>query len=65
MKSKYYVQCFGKDIEINELTKIAKEKWKNNGNKIKDIDTLNVYLKPEEHTCYYVVNDEVTGSFRV
>ena len=29
----------------------------------KDIKTLNIYVKPEEYKVYYVVNDEITGSY--
>ncbi len=65
MKSNCYLQCFGKDIEVNEITKIAKEEWKNSGNMVKDIKTLDVYVKPEEGACYYVVNSEITGSFEI
>lgn len=65
MKSNYYVQCFGKDVSFEELEKIAKEKWKEEGYFVKDIKTLDIYFKPEENTCYYVFNNELTGSFEL
>ncbi len=65
MKTNQYVQYLGKDVEMNELAKLAKEQWKAMGNKVKDIKTLDIYYKPEENTCYYVFNDDVTGCFEV
>ncbi len=65
MKTNHYVQFLGNDVEMNELTKFAKEEWKALGYKVKDIKTLDVYYKPEEKTCYYVFNDDVTGSFGI
>ena len=31
------------------------------GNKASAIKSLNIYVKPEEHSAYYVINDDVTG----
>ena len=31
------------------------------GHKASSIKTLNVYVKPEEHSAYYVINGDVTG----
>ena len=31
--------------------------------KILDIKNLDIYVKPEEGKAYYVVNNDVTGSF--
>ena len=29
----------------------------------KDIKSLNIYVKPEEEKAYYVVNEDISGSF--
>ncbi len=65
MKSNFFVQYNSKDVEYNMLIKLAKEEWKNKGNKVKDIKTLDLYYKPEEHMCYYVFNDDIKGKFEV
>ena len=39
--------------------------WKEEGRKIKDMRELDLYYKPEEGNCYYVVNGTEKGSFHV
>lgn len=61
MKTTLFVEYGQNKIEDKELVAKTKELWTNAGNKIKDIKTLNLYVKPEEDAVYYVVNDEFTG----
>ncbi|MCI6017603.1 MAG: DUF6465 family protein [Clostridiales bacterium] len=61
MKTSFYVEFAGKQIEEKALVAKAKEIWSAEGNKIKDIKTLNIYVKPEENAAYYVINDTVSG----
>ena len=43
--------------------KIAKDVWKFDlKKKVGDLKSVELYVKPEENICYYVMNDE-TGSF--
>lgn len=35
------------------------------GNKIKDLKTLNLYVKPEEDAAYYVINENVSGKIEL
>jgi hypothetical protein len=65
MKATFFVEYQGNKIESDTLLKAAKEKWVADGNLVKDIDKLELYFKPEESTCYYVVNDKKNGSFEV
>ncbi len=65
MKSNFYVEYKGKKVLEKTLIDYSKEIWKNNGNKVKDIKSLDIYYKPEENTCYYLFNDSVTGSFNI
>ena len=48
MKATLYVEYGQNQREDKALVSRAKEIWVNAGNKIKDIDTLNLYVKPEE-----------------
>ena len=54
MKSELYVQFKGNSVDTKKLMETAKEIWKSEGNKIKDLDTVELYCKPEEGRCYYV-----------
>lgn len=65
MKSNFYIEYYGKQIEEADLVKKAKAIWTNSGNKVSDIASLNIYVKPEENMAYYVFNDDVTGSFSI
>lgn len=65
MKSTFYVEYYGKQVEEAALIKTAKEVWKNSGKKATDLKSLNLYVKPEENTVYYVFNDDESGSFSI
>lgn len=61
-----YFQSAGKEILDKDLTEKVKEIWtKELGNKVKDMTDVKIYVKPEENAAYYVINDDVTGSFEV
>ena len=64
-KTNMVVQSNG--IEISEADVIAKVKeiWTSSGKLVKDIKSITTYVKPEDRKVYYVVNDEVTGSFDI
>ncbi len=63
MKSTFYVEYYGKQIDQAVLIKEAKEIWTKSGRKAADLKSLNLYIKPEENTAYYVFNDDESGSF--
>lgn len=59
-------QFAGKSYTTDDLVKIAKDVWVYDLNKdLKDFKSVELYVKPEESTAYYVVNEEVTGSFGI
>lgn len=58
MKSDVFVQFRGDTVDAKSLMDTAKEIWKAEGNKVKDLHTVQLYLKPEEKKCYYVFNGE-------
>ncbi len=62
MKSTLYIQSNGLEVKDSDLIAQIKKECTANGMKIKDIKTLNVYVKPEEGMAYYTVNEEIKGS---
>ena len=54
-------QFSGCEVTEKELVARVKALWTEKGNKIKDIDSLNIYMKPEEKAAYYVINDVEKG----
>ncbi len=68
-KESMFVEFNGSQINQKELFTKARQEWKDVGNKVKDLETVDVYYKPEEQKCYYVMNreleNELTGSFEL
>ncbi len=62
MKSTLYIQSSGLEIKDSDLIAQIKKECTASGMKIKDIKTLNVYVKPEEGMAYYLINEEIKGS---
>lgn len=60
-KKTLYVQYNGKQVEEKEIVASVKKAWTEAGNKVGDIKTLEVYVKPEEDTVYYVINESESG----
>lgn len=57
-------QFRGKSYTPEELLKICKDVWKYDLNgKDEDFKSVELYVKPEENTTYYVINGNITGSF--
>ena len=56
--TKIELQLGDKALSDDELVTRAKKAYGK-----KDIKTLNIYVKPEEYTVYYVVHGELTGSY--
>ncbi|MBQ9927377.1 MAG: hypothetical protein IJO65_05325 [Lachnospiraceae bacterium] len=57
-------QFSGKSYTPDDLLKICKDVWKYDLNgKEEDFESVELYVKPEENTTYYVINGNVTGSF--
>lgn len=63
VKETIFLQYLGKEINVEDITKQAKEHWtKVLKNKAADIKSIDVYLKPEENAAYFVINGDVTGN---
>ena len=56
-----YVQFAGKEILTADLVAQVTEKWVALGHRASSIKELNLYVKPEDHAAYYVINGKVQG----
>ena len=58
-KLEVYVQYREHEAELEEtITKIK-------GYKEKDIKSIQVYIKPEDYTAYYVINENIDGKVQL
>ena len=65
-KSSIYVQFSGKSYSQEELVKMAQDVWKYDlKQKVRELATIELYVKPEENKVYYVMNQEFTGDFNI
>ena len=58
VNAKIELQFGDKAINEEQLVSMAKQAYGK-----KDVKNLDIYVKPEESKAYYVVNNDVTGSF--
>ncbi len=65
MKTNLYVEYQEGKVNTKNLSERVKEIWKEQGGKVKDLETLDIYYKPEESMCYYVINEDIKGGFAV
>ena len=64
VKETVHFQFRGKSYTPDDLLKSCKDVWKYDLNgKEEDIKSIELYVKPEENTTYYVINGNITGSF--
>lgn len=64
MKVNAVVQYYGQQVEEKTIIANVKKAWTKSatGNKVGDIKTVELYIKPEENTVYYVVNGKDSGA---
>ena len=65
MKTAFYVESYGRQVEEKALIVKIKEIWVAEGNKIKDIKDLNIYAKPEDDACNYTINGNFSGHIKL
>lgn len=66
VKTALHVQFSGKSYAEEDLAKMAKDVWKYDlKQKAGDLESIELYVKPEENIVYYVMNKEFTGSFYI
>lgn len=65
MKTQIFIEHNQTKLGNKELYDKVKNLWLEAGNKIKEITSLNIYIKPEDNMIYYVVNENFTGNFPI
>ena len=64
-KETVYIQFAGAEYNLDEIRANVKKAWMDEtGKKESDIKDVQIYVKPEEHAVYYVVNQEVAEGGR-
>ncbi len=63
MKISSYVEFYGEQLNVEDITCQAKDIWKNKGHLPEDLKKINIYIKPEDGRVYYVFNNCEAGSF--
>lgn len=62
IKVKTVVEYYGKQVEEKDIIADVKKAWTKSGNKVGDIKSMELYIKPEEAAVYYVINKTETGA---
>ena len=61
IKQQMFLQFNEQEVELSVVEANVKKDWKEAGKKLTDIETLDIYIKPQEGKAYYVVNRAVEG----
>ena len=66
VKAEISVQYAGKSYSNEDLMQIAKDVWRFDlKQKVADLVSVELYVKPEENMVYYVFNGTESGSFAI
>lgn len=66
LNSKVHIEFPDKSYTQEDLIKIAKDVWHYDlKQKVSDLTSIDLYVKAEEKTVYYVMNMEFKGSFGI
>lgn len=60
-----YIQFAGAEYDLSVIKENIKKSWtEQTGKKECDIKEMQIYIKPEENTAYYVINSEFVAEGR-
>ncbi len=60
-----YVQFQELEITTREIVDKAKQIYIGEGHRESSIKSLRLYIKPDEHMAYYVINEKITGGIEL
>lgn len=58
---KVCIQYAGKEFDLAAIEESVKKAWEAEGHRAKSMKKLEIYIKPEEHAAYYVINSKKDG----
>ena len=61
VKPQFIVQYQNKESDLANLEEKVKAQFISEGHKAGTIKKVNIYVKPEEYSAYYVINDKFSG----
>ncbi len=61
IKQKIVVEYQGNQVDTKDLVAAVKKQWAKGKNKVSDIKSMDLYVKPEDSAVYYVINEESAG----
>ena len=61
IKQQMFLQFNEQEVELATVEANVKKDWKDAGNKLTAIESLDIYVKPQEGKAYYVVNKSYEG----
>ena len=65
IKTSVVVPFAGKEVAEKDLIAAVKKAYTKKGNKVGDIKTIEIYVKPEESAAYYVVNGVGADDYKI
>ena len=65
IKTSVVVQFAGKEVAEKDLIAAVKKAYTKKGNKVGDIKTIEIYVKPEANADYYVVNGVGADDYKI
>lgn len=60
-----FVQFAEQEINAKDALERAKQVYISEGHRESSIKSIRLYIKPEEHMAYYVINDKIAGGVPV
>lgn len=61
VKPEIIVQYQNNEVEIAKVEERVKAQFVSEGHRAGSIKKLNIYIKPEEYSAYYVINEKFSG----
>lgn len=61
VKAATIVQYQNNEVDTTKVEEKVKAQFVSEGHKAASIKKLNIYIKPEEYSAYYVINDKFSG----
>ena len=61
IKTEIVLQYGEKEVNTKDMIAAVKKEWTKAKNKVSDIKSIELYVKPEDYAVYYVINGDTTG----